>query len=224
MITANDKLADVICRNINILPIVFRFGIGSNMGNGTIEKVCSEKKVDLNFFLSVLNTYDSGDYFPRIDCVDLRLLIDFLIKTHEYHKMITIPKLQGLMVELKQKYPNLKLSITLEKYLNDYIDKLLAHIEFEEKYIFPLIIEPGIQDKASLGNLKKIFGQHTNVETELSDLIVIIIQHIPHNSDVQLFHEILHSLSHFEKEQIDHARFEDKILVPRLMELLAANR
>jgi len=224
MITANHKLADIISRNINILPIVFRFGIGSNIGNCTIEKICFERNIDLNFFLSVVNTYDSGDYFPKINCVDLRLLIDFLTKTHEYHKSFTIPKLKGLMVELKHRYPNLKLSVTLEKYLNDYIDKLLAHIEFEEKNIFPLIIAPGKQDKASLSNLKKIFGQHTNVETELSDLIMIIIQHIPQNSDVQLFHEILHSLSHFEKEQIDHARFEDKILVPRLMELVGGSK
>ena len=40
------------------------------------------------------------------------------------------------------------------------------------------------------------------------------------NANMQLIHDILHALSHFEQEQIDHARFEDKILVPKLLELL----
>jgi regulator of cell morphogenesis and NO signaling len=128
------------------------------------------------------------------------------------------------MQELKVKLPGTRLVITLEKYLNDYVNKLNTHIEFEEKNIFPLVDKLNGNNgagnlKTSATNLKKIFNQHANVETEISDLIMIIIQHIPSNADVQLFHDMLHTLSHFEKEQVDHARFEDKILVPRLLKL-----
>lgn len=225
MITQKDKLSDVLSRNINLLPIVFRFGISSNLGQETIEMICSKRAMDLEFFLSVINTYNSSDYFPNIDTIDLNLLIDFLTKTHNYHKGVTIPRLQGLLNELKRKLPDAKLSHTLEKYFNEYVEKLLKHISFEEDNIFPLVaksnyLEDSDGQKISSNNLKKLFNQHTNVETELSDLIVVIIQHIPANSDEQLFFEILHSLSHFELEQIDHARFEDKILVPRLLKLL----
>jgi len=225
MFSANDMLADIICRNIDLLPIVFRFGISSNIGQTTIGEMCLEKGLEIDFFLSVINTYNSTEYFPRIDSIDLSLLTDFLTKTHDYHKSSTIPRLRGLMNELKGKFPDKQLIITLEKYLNEYIEKLIAHIDFEERNIFPLVkigTSKGADNnhRNSMKNLKKLLNQHTNVETEISDLIVIIIQHIPDNSDVQLFYEVLHTLSHFEKEQIDHARFEDKILVPRLMKLL----
>jgi regulator of cell morphogenesis and NO signaling len=222
MINTDDQLCEVIGRNIDLLPIVFRFGISPNMGQASIGEICLERGIDAEFLLSVLNTYNSSDYFPNIDAINLSLLTDFLTKTHLYHKRVTIPLLNSLMQELKVKLPGTKLVITLEKYLNDYVNKLNAHIEFEEKNIFPLVDKLNGSNgagnlKTSATNLKKIFNQHANVETEISDLIMIIIQHIPANADVQLFHDMLHTLSHFEKEQVDHARFEDKILVPRLL-------
>ena len=224
MININDKLCEVIGRNIDLLPIVFRFGISPNMGQATISEICSDRDIDADFLLAVLNTYHSSDYFPNIETINLSLLTDFLTKTHQYHKRVTIPLLDSLMQELKVKLPGTKLVITLERYLNDYVQKLNAHIEFEEKNIFPLVdkLTGNVEVsnvKTSAANLKKLFNQHANVETEISDLIMIIIQHIPAHADVQLFHDMLHTLSHFEKEQIDHARFEDKILVPRLLRL-----
>ncbi|MCX6190183.1 MAG: hemerythrin domain-containing protein [Bacteroidetes bacterium] len=221
MITQNDKLAEVLSRNINLLPIIVRFGAHSNIGQESIKAICSGKGIDLAFFLSVINTYNSSEYFPNGDFIDLGLLVDFLTKTHDYHKIVTIPRLQSLIKELKTKLPDKKLSTILEKYFNEYVERLLNHIKFEEDFIFPLV-KMGVkeQQKESLKKLKKLFSQHTNVETEINDLIVVIIQHIPEYSDEQLFFEILHTLTHFELEQIDHARFEDKILVPRLLRLL----
>jgi iron-sulfur cluster repair protein YtfE (RIC family) len=194
------------------------------MGQESIAEICLKKGIDADFLVAVLNTYHSGDYFPNTDTINLSLLTDFLTKTHQHHKEVTIPLLHQIMQNLKDKLPGTKLVVTLERYLNEYVNKLNAHIEFEEKNIFPLVgklnscIETG-EAKATAKNLKKLFNQHANVETEISDLIMIIIQHIPADADLQLFHDMLHTLSHFEKEQIDHARFEDKILVPRLLEL-----
>lgn len=224
----SDQLSEVISRDIDLLPVIARFGISSGIGQQTIREICSENGIDQGFFLAVLNTYHTSDYFPAVESMDLRLLTDFLTETHLYHKRVTIPLLLELMKDLKEKLPDTKLVTILEKYLNEYIDKLLAHIAFEEKQIFPLVevvTRKGRsgQRKPSGSQLKKLFGQHANVETEISDLILIIIRHIPPGADVQLFHTILHTLTHFEKEQLDHARFEDKILVPRLMEILTKN-
>jgi regulator of cell morphogenesis and NO signaling len=224
LIHINDQLSGVISQNIDLLPVVSMFGISSQIGQSTVGEICSVRDIDTNFFLAVLNTYHNSDFFPAIETINLALLTDFLTKTHQYHKRLTIPLLLGLMQELKEKLPDARLVSTLEKYLNAYIEKLEAHIEFEEKHIFPLVdqlneVTGGKKTKISSAQLKKLFGQHANVETEVSDLILIIIRHIPEDADVQLFHTILHTLSHFEKEQIDHARFEDKILVPRLLEI-----
>jgi regulator of cell morphogenesis and NO signaling len=117
--------------------------------------------------------------------------------------------------------PNEKLLLIIEKYLNQYIKKLIQHIDFEEKDIFPLVNKKKKMDERSM-NIKKLFRQHTNVENEISDLKTIIIRYIPQDATMDLIHDLLHALSHFEKEQLDHARFEDNILIPKLLKLLSS--
>jgi len=218
MITENDKLSDVIGRNIDLLPILYRLGLSTNIGERTISEVCIRNSRDVRFILDILNTYSSIDYFPKPEDVELKPLIDFLTKTHEFHKQVTIPRLTGFIQQLKTLMPDEKLLIVVEKFLKEYIRKLLLHIDFEEKEIFPLVERmDGSNDLQQSTNLKKLFKQHTNVENEISDLKTIIVRHIPANANMDLIHDLLHALSHFEKEQLDHARFEDKILIPKLI-------
>ncbi len=222
MITENDKLSDVIGRNIDLLPIIHRLELSANMGEKNIREVCNQNLKDVNFVLGILNTYSSVGYFQKPAEVELEPLIDFLTKTHQYHKQVTIPRLSGFIDQLKIIMPGEKLLIVVEKYLNQYIKKLLNHIDFEEKEIFPMVEKIGLSNASThTPNLKKLFKQHTNVENEISDLKTIIIRHIPLNANMDLIHDLLHTLSHFEKEQLDHARFEDKILIPKLLKLLA---
>lgn len=220
MITENDKLSDIVSNNIDLLPILNRLGISTNIGERSISEVCTLNKKDIRFVLGILNTYSSSEYFPKPDELQLLPLVDFLTQTHNYHKQVTIPRLYSFIGKLKQLMPNEKLLIIVEKYLNQYIKKLVSHIDFEEQEIFPLVNIKTHSDVNSL-KIRKLFKQHTNVENEISDLKTIIIRHIPDNIDMNLIHDLLHTLSHFEKEQLDHARFEDKILVPKLLTMLS---
>jgi regulator of cell morphogenesis and NO signaling len=220
MISENNKLSDIVSNNIDLLPILHRLGLSANIGERSISEVCGLNQKNVRFVLGILNTYSSADYFPKPDDLELQPLVDFLIQTHNYHKQVTIPRINGFIEQLKQHMPNEKLLIIVEKYLNQYIRKLIQHIDFEELEIFPLVKMDNMDDINSL-KIKKIFKQHTNVENEISDLKTIIIRHIPDNIDMNLVHDLLHALSHFEKEQLDHARFEDKILMPKLLKLLS---
>lgn len=221
MIKTTDKLYDVIVNNIDLLPIVNRFDIKSSIGQKTITTICNEKQIDACFLVSILNTFHSPDYFPPIENIDLQSLVFFLTNTHNYLKNVSIPKLYQLIDELKVQNPTDKFIVIVENFFVEYISRLKKHIEYEEKEIFPLVENwSDVKLKKSGKEIKKLFKQHENVENEISDLLAIIVQHIPENANMQLIHDILHALSHFEQEQIDHARFEDKILVPKLLELL----
>jgi regulator of cell morphogenesis and NO signaling len=220
MITERDKLSDVISMNIDLLPITHRLGLSTHIGEKTIREICILCGRDVKFTLGILNTFSTANYLPNPEDMDLCPLIDFLTKTHEFHKQVTIPRLSGLIVQMKQLMPNEKLLIVVEDYLNQYIEKLIKHIDYEETEVFPLVRKRvEVKVKTHVSNLKKLFKQHTNVENELSDLKTIIIRHIPQDVDMNLINDLLHTLSHFEKEQVDHARFEDKILIPRLIAL-----
>jgi regulator of cell morphogenesis and NO signaling len=222
MISAHEKLSDVVCRNIDLLPVIYRFGIKSEIRQKSIAEVCSAQGIDLPLFLAVVNTFDSDDYFPKPQDLELQPLINFLVSTHTYLKEITIPFVTSLVDRLKEESEDKKFVNIIEQYFNKYVHHLLKHIEFEEKNIFPLV-EQGDKkrSKTSKQYLKDLFRQHENVEGEISDLLTIIIQHIPDKANIRIIHEVLHALSHFEKEQVDHSRFEDKILVPKLMAILS---
>lgn len=221
MITEQDKLSDIIGNNIDLLPIVDRMGLSVHIGEKSLREACRRTGVDIRFTLGILNTFSSNDYLPEPEDLELQPLVAFLTRTHEYHKNVTIPRLFGLVEDMKKMMPEEKLLITVEKYLKQYIERLLAHINFEEKEIFPLVGKTfGKRNKSKAASLKKIFKQHLNVENEISDLKTIIIRHIPASADMPMVHDLLHTLSHFEKEQVDHARFEDKILIPKLKELM----
>jgi regulator of cell morphogenesis and NO signaling len=219
MITENSKLSDIVSHNIDLLPILHRLGISTNIGERSIHEVCTLNNKDLKFVLGILNTYSSEDYFPKPDDLELKPLVEFLTQTHNYHKQVTIPRLYGFIDQLKQRMPDVKLLIIVEKYLNQYIKKLIQHIDFEELEIFPLV-KTGFQPDGKPLKINKLFKQHTNVENEISDLKTNIIRHIPDDIDMNLVHDLLHTLTHFEKEQLDHARFEDKILIPKLLKAL----
>ena len=156
MITEHDKLSDVIGRNIDLLPIIHRLGLSSNIGGRNIGDICSQNAADVNFVLIILNTYSSDNYFPKPDDLELKPLIDFLTQTHTYHKQVTIPRLNGFVQQLKQNMPDEKLLLVIEEYLNQYIKKLIQHIDFEEKDIFPLVNKKKMVDEKPV-NIKKLF-------------------------------------------------------------------
>lgn len=222
MISEKDKLSEILKKNIDLLPVVYRFGISTSVGSSTIKEICMKKKIETSFFLVILNTFHSATYFPKLNDIDLLMLIKFLKKTHDFHKSVTIPRLNNLINDLVKYNPDEKIAIDVKRFLDRYIKNLLLHISFEEKEIFPLTEEKNrVMNQGSVKKVKALFRQHTDVESEISDLIIIIIQHIPKNTDIALIHDILHTLSHFAKEQADHARFEEKILAPKLMALLS---
>ena len=65
LINKNNKLADVILDNPSIITVLNRFGIYLGVGDKTVEQVCSEKRLDTDFFLIILNTFANEEYFPE---------------------------------------------------------------------------------------------------------------------------------------------------------------
>lgn len=48
--TKNSKMAEIILKNYQLLPIISRFGIKLGFGNKTVDEVCADKNVNATFF------------------------------------------------------------------------------------------------------------------------------------------------------------------------------
>jgi regulator of cell morphogenesis and NO signaling len=224
MLTGIMKMSDVIGQNILLIPVLNRFGIKPGVGEKTIKAICSSHEIDLISFLAILNTYNSQHYFPEAEDVDINVLVDFLKSTHTYYLSYTLPRIEKLLKELSTGRPKNNALVMIEQYYFDYKKQLTTHIEYEETDLFPLIGKILSQQTGNSGNAEyysdKILHEHINVEDKLSDLKTILIKFLPQDVNENSLNELMFELSRFEQELLDHARFEDKILIPKLVKLL----
>jgi len=225
------KMAEVIHLNYHLLPIISRFDIPLGFGEKTIEQLCSEYGIDVNFFLVILNSYHDKKYFPRkhIQTFPLRLIIDYLRKSHDYYLKIKIPQIDELLLQLPaqaagQGAESLRL---IGRFFDDYRQELSAHILHEEEKVYPYVFsveDAYLSGKPSYSLVNQIQeysidnyeNEHDNVEDKLFDLQNIIMKYLPLPLDTNLCHTLLIELFRLETDLNDHARIEDKVMVPKV--------
>ncbi len=233
IITKNIKMADVIHMNYHTLSVLNRFGIVLGFGDKTIEEVCKQKNVDLDFFLEILNAFVNKDYFPKkhLQTFSVALITEYLQKTHQYYHQVKVPEIESLIKEMVEScYSQKENIVLLKKFFNDYKQELLNHTEREEAIVYPytLAIEKAFNKKefdATIVDLMETYSinifktEHDDIEEKLYDLKNIIIKYLPQPKDVRLCNKLIHELSILEQDINDHSRIEDKVLVPKIREM-----
>jgi len=224
------KLADVIRRNYLLLPVINRFGISLGFGDKTIDEVCGLNHVDTNFFLAIINTYHNEDYFPekQLQSYSVILIINYLKRTHEYYIDYEIPEIEKLLDDFLTGYKGPAKDLTvLRKFYNDYIQELISHIHNEDEVVFPYIMKlvkdfetkSGSSTEKNTYSIRTFEKEHSNVDEKLFDLKNIILKYLHPSYNNFSCNAFLFALFRLEKDLVDHARIEDKILIPKIIEL-----
>ncbi|MFO7977817.1 MAG: hemerythrin domain-containing protein, partial [Bacteroidales bacterium] len=101
------------------------------------------------------------------------------------------------------------------------IQEVLEHINYEEQVVFPyikrMLLGTSSQEAPSR---EKEYGiedfeqRHNNIEEKLSDLKNLLVKYFPCGSDRYLRMRILNELFDLEQDLTNHARLEDKVLIP----------
>ena len=229
----NSKLASVIHKDHSLLPVINRLGIKLGFGDKTIRNVCEEKGIDLNFFVETINVFHYEAYFPEKRLLDfsVTMVIDYLKKTHQYYKDYLIPENDRLIELFLSANPEESSDNDLvRKFYARFKEEFVIHINFEEREMFPLILELNavienpllrsqfIQKYPSfLGS--SIEKEHSNMDDKMDDLKNIIIKYLPPNYDQNRGNAFLTNLFLFEKDMKNHSRIEDHILIPKVKQL-----
>ncbi len=229
-ITKDMKMADVIHFSYSLLPVITRFDINLGFGDKTVEEVCRDNNVNLDFFIEITNSFVDEDYIPQKDLnsFPLSLIVKYLEKTHDYYLSEKIPELEYMidkMVSLSD--ADIQKTELLKNFFKEYREELNNHIEREELKVQPYVIE--IEKAYESGSLneqlrKQILkysindfaNEHDNVEEKLYDLTNIIIKYMPPCPDRALCNRILMELFRLEKDLNAHAELEDKVLIPKV--------
>lgn len=223
-------MAEVIHMNYHTLSILNRFGIVLGFGDKTIEEVCAEKKVDVNFFLEILNAFVDKEYFPKkhLQTFSVVLITDYLQKTHQYYHQVKVPEIESLINEMVDTcYTQKENLVLLKKFFNDYKQELLNHTEREEEVVYPYTlsvekafnsnqIDSSIVDLLNTYSIDIFKTEHDDIEEKLYDLKNIIIKYLPQPKDIRLCNKLIQELFILEQDINDHSIIEDKVLVPKI--------
>jgi regulator of cell morphogenesis and NO signaling len=229
MYKLSQKLADIIHHDHQLLPVINRFGIRLGFGDQSVEDVCKAHDINAEFFIEIMNTYHDPDYFPRERFLDfpLPLIVDYLKKTHHYYYTWYIPEIEKQLNDLIASAPGESNLSLLTKFYLKFKQELHEHLQFEDKYTFPYALQlnnlyvhgsknisPELRPAKSISEYEE---EHGDVDSKLLDLKNIIIKYLHADYDVNKCNTLLTTLFNFEDDLRDHARIEDKIMVPKVL-------
>jgi regulator of cell morphogenesis and NO signaling len=228
--SGTDKLAKLIHSNQFLLPVINRFGIRLGFKDKTVSEVCNELNINENFFLTIVNTYYNEDYFPEADLLSFspKLIVEYLRKTHAYYFNYLFPeverRLDRVLTGCEGECDDLQL---IKQFYTKYKDELSKHIQEEEDKVFPYIIaitdawekKHEIPAKYSSYTVKDSENEHSNVDQKIYDLKNIVIKYLDPTYNDNDCNAFLYSIFQFERDLLDHARIEDKILVTKVIQI-----
>lgn len=199
-LTASSILSDSVCDHYLLIPVINRFGVKLGLGDKTILEVCEEYSINVDFFLTILNTYLDEDYFPEkiLQKFEIDLISGYITQTDAYYIHALIPN--------------------IEKHLNAFI----AMSDPNNKQL-GLIRKLFLKFKEDLSSRisKGILYDDTSYSL-LLDLKIIIIKHISGTFNENLCFGVVFSIDSLLNDLGKHNRIRDKILIPKINELTEA--
>jgi regulator of cell morphogenesis and NO signaling len=231
MYNLSQKLADIIHHDHQLLPILNRFGIRLGFGDQNVTDVCKTHNINTEFFIEILNTYHDPDYFPRDRFLDfsLPLIVEYLKKTHQYYYAFYIPEIEKQLNELIASAPGENNLSLLTRFYLKFKQELNEHLQYEEKFTFPYVlnlqklyeqadplIDPAVLPAKSIIEFEET---HSEVDSKLYDLKNIIIKYLKADYNDDKCNTLITTLFNFEDDLRDHSRIEDKIMVPKVLQI-----
>jgi len=227
IISASTKLADIVIQDKRAMLLFPRFGIELGFGDRNVKQICQQQHINTDFFLLMVNVFLNKNYFPdrKLKNVDVDMLLRYLENSHHYYLEEKIPYLETLLEEFKTQV-NHPATLQLEKFFRQYIVEVKEHLAYEDQTAFPYVAALSEQiknNKADLSAIDYHIGvfeeRHDNVEEKLTDLKSLLIKYFPPSNDRYIRIRILNELMDFEEDLINHARIEDKVLIPIVEQL-----
>jgi regulator of cell morphogenesis and NO signaling len=174
---------------------------------------------------------DGHTDFPKelLHQVAIQDLLQALKTSHGVYLNSKLPEIEQSIYSLYNKQTNSdNLLLMLCGFFISYQKKLVAHIQYEEAFLFPYI-ESLLEyqktgqpiDRERFGNftLKQFFENHSNLEEDLNEVRNKITENIAGLKTPLAFRVFMTQLEHFEKDLAIHAVLEDEVLLPRLVDL-----
>lgn len=210
------KLADIIGTNYYLILLLPRLGIPLGFGDKTVEQVCKEHQVSVDFVVLICNVYTYSDYLPthpHFEEMDMSPLIPYLQASHNYYLNERLPHIErhldGMVAHIDARYAEV-----LRRFLVDYKQEVTNHFTKEEQKVFTSLkhLEEG---QAVKGGFTKLFVKdHASLVDKLSDLTQIIYKYLPSEAVGDICIELVFDIMQLSADLEKHTIVEENILLP----------
>lgn len=196
-LTSSSILSEIVSVNYLLIPVINRFGIKLGLEDKSVKTICEEYNLNLEFFLTIVNTYLNEDYFPekKLKEFEIDLVTDYLKRTDMYYIHGQIPNIEKhLNALIATSDPNNKQLELIRKLFLRFKDALIHRIN------------NGLLDDDTSQAL-------------LFDLKNILIKHISGSFNENLCYAVVFSVDSLLNDLSKHNRIREKILKPMIAEL-----
>jgi regulator of cell morphogenesis and NO signaling len=213
-------MSEVVEEHPSLIPVINRFGIRIGFGDSTALEICNKYDINIDFFMTMINTFLNKNYFPekKLQGFHLTQIVDYLIKTNHYYLHSQLPNIERhLRLFISTSDPKNETPALIGKLFETFKDHLLKRIETDEQEWFPHIIE---LSRKQIKNKKPFYYPTTPVETEepiealITDLKHIIIKHLSGDYNENLCYAVIVAINTLHTDIQQHNRIRNRILSP----------
>ncbi len=227
IISSNTKLSQIIIDDPTILSVLSRFGISLGVGDMTIEQICQQKKMNVVFFTTILNTFRDPDFFPEkiLYSFEAHLIVDYLKKTNQTYLQFQLPNIERHLHLLisKSDAQNSNLLIIM-KFFSEVKAQLMKRIDDDKNRWFPEILALEKSDENKVESTVMAFDEsNDSIEDKINDLISMFVVHLTGDYDINLGQAVLLALDNLKKDITQNNRIRKRILMP-LYQALASRQ
>jgi regulator of cell morphogenesis and NO signaling len=227
------KMAELVQSDFELLAVLQRLKIPFGFKDKSVQTVCKEEGIDLDFFLNLARWYHERDFFPGETLMrhPVKWLIKYLRSTHSCYIEYHIPRIENEIVRMESldQSGGHNMQVML-KFFREYITEFTCHIQLEEEKIFPYILnleenlkkkEPEAEFlKTARGyTIKDFLDEHSDIEEKLVDLRNILLKYLAPPSDNCVFTNVLVEIFRLGNDLNDHTILEEDVLIPQVIKL-----
>jgi len=217
-ITKDKKMLNLINDNYSLLLCLQHFDIDFAVNNKTVEALCSENEIDLYTFIVIANLYNGfspgENELNKIN--NIESILAFLKNSHSFYIEDKYPELKYYLEKLKNNNSSKDFQL-IEQFFNEYFEEVLEHFKYEDEIAFPYFYSLRKVDRIVKGksfSAKEYRKHHTDIETKLTDLKNLFLQHLKIKSDLSIKRKFLNTLFGLEFDLKIHSVIEEKVLIP----------
>lgn len=213
LIYKETKLCDIINNEPSVIPLINRFGIQLGISDHTVAEVCAARSLDVEFFLTILNTFINDGYFPeeRFSAFRAAELIDYLTKTNDYYRFYQLPNIHRhfrlLLSQSDGSNNNLHLML---RFFEEVEKDLLRRIDHDSNCWFPAVLRA--EDSGT--DIADAVEWDDAVEDKVSDLKNMFIKHLTGDYELNLCYGVIVAIMTLEKDLRQNNRIRARILSP----------